>query len=113
MSGVQFGQQIDMNGFKITELSPGVSGTDAVNVNQLNATAPQGFAADLGNGVASTFTVSHGFSSFDVLVQVYEQATGAEIFADVKRVAEDDVSITFGSIPTTNQYRVIVVPVPA
>jgi hypothetical protein len=109
---VQFGQQIDMNGFKVTELGPGSAGTDGVNVNQLTASSPQGFAADLGNGVLTTFTVSHNFSTFDVIVQVFENATGAEIFADVKRVAEDDVNITFGSAPTTNQYRVLVIPVP-
>ena len=112
MSGVQFTSQIDMNGFKVTELSPGTSGTDAVNVNQLTSSSPQGFAADLGDGVNSTFTVSHNFSSFDVIVQMYEVSTGAEIFADVKLAAEDDVSVTFGSIPTVGQYRVLVIPVP-
>ncbi len=112
MSGVQFSNQIDMNGFKVTELGPGVAGTDAVNVNQLTAGSPQGFAQDIGNGVATSFTVSHGFSTFDVIVQVYQISDGAEIYADVKRNAEDDVTIVFGSAPTTNQYRVLIIPVP-
>jgi hypothetical protein len=112
MSGVQFTNQIDMNGFKVTELGPGVSGTDAVNLNQLNATAPQGFAQDIGNGVATSFTVSHGFSTFDVIVQVYQISDGAEIYADVKRNAEDDVTIVFGSAPSAGQYRVLIIPVP-
>lgn len=113
MPGVQFGQQIDMKGFKVTELGPGVAGTDGVNVNQLNATAPQGFAADLGDGVATTFLVSHNFSTFDVIAQVYEQSTGAEIQTQVERAAEDDIRVTFGSAPTLNQYRLLVIPVPA
>lgn len=112
MSGVQFVQQLDLNGNKITEVGTGVAGTDAVNVNQLTAVAPQGFAADLGNGVLTSFTVTHSFSTFDVIVQVYENSTGAEVLAQVTRSAEDDVTIVFGTAPTTNQYRVLVVPVP-
>lgn len=113
MPGVQFGQQIDMNGFKVTEMAAGTNPTDAVNLSQLTAGAPQGFAADLGDGVNSSFTVSHGFSTFDVIVQVYEVATGAEVYAQVTRSAEDDVNIAFGGIPTAGQYRVLVIPVPA
>lgn len=112
MTGVQFGQQIDMNGFKVTELGTGIAGTDAVNVSQLNAASPQGFAQTVGDGVATSFTVSHNFSTFDVIVQVYEVSTGNEIYTDVRRSAEDDVIVAFGSAPTTNQYRVLVVPVP-
>lgn len=112
MPGVQFTNQIDMNSFKVTEMAPGTAGTDAVNVNQLTSSSPQGFAADLGNGVATSFTVSHNFSTLDVIVQVYEIATGAEIFTTVTRSAEDDVTIAFGAAPTTNQYRVLIIPVP-
>jgi hypothetical protein len=113
MSGVQFGQQIDMNGFKITEVGAGVASTDAVNVSQLASLAPQGFAADIGNGVATTITVSHGLSTFDVMVQVYKNSTFETVMVDVIRSAEDDVQITFGTAPTTNEYRVLVIPVPA
>ena len=112
MPGIQVGQQFDMNGNKITELAPGVAGTDAVNVNQLTASSPQGFAADIGNGTNTSFTVSHNFSTFDVIVQIFENATGAEILAQVTRSAEDDVTIAFGVAPTVNQYRVLVIPVP-
>lgn len=113
MTGVQFGQQIDMNGFKITELQAGVSSTDAVNVSQLASLAPQGFAADIGNGVSTTITVTHGLSTFDVIVQVYKNSTFETVYADVVRSAEDDVQITFGAAPASNEYRVLVLPVPA
>ena len=113
MTGVQFGQQIDMNGFKITELQAGVASTDAVNVSQLASLAPQGFAADIGNGVSTTITVSHGLSTFDVIVQVYKNSTFETVYADVVRSAEDDVQITFGAAPASNEYRVLVLPVPA
>lgn len=113
MSGVQFVQQIDMNGLSITELAPGVAGTDAVNVNQLATASPQGFAADIGDGVATSFTVTHLLSTFDVIVQVYEIATGATVHPTINRVAEDDVQLIFGVAPTSAQYRLLVIPVPA
>lgn len=113
MSGVQFGQQIDMNGFKITELQAGSAPTDGVNVSQLAALAPQGFAADIGNGASTTITVSHSLSTFDVIVQVYKNSTFETVLVDVVRSAEDDVQITFGTAPAVNEYRVLVLPVPA
>lgn len=113
MPGVQFGQQIDMNGLKITELAAGVAATDGVNVSQLASLAPQGFAADIGNGVSTTLTVSHGLSTFDVMVQVYKNSTFETVLVGVVRSAEDDVQITFGAAPAANEYRVLVLPVPA
>jgi hypothetical protein len=113
MSGVQFVQQIDMNGFKVTELQAGTASTDAVNVSQLSGFGPQGFATDIGNGTATTFTVSHILSNFDVMVQVYDNGTGAFVNPTIVRSSEDDVQITFGTAPTTAQYRVMVIPVPA
>lgn len=113
MSGVQFVQQIDMNGFKITEVQAGTAPTDVVNVSQLTGLAPQGFAADIGNGVATTITVSHSLSTFDVMVQVYKNSTFETVYPDIVRSAEDDVQITFGTAPATGEYRVLVLPVPA
>lgn len=112
MPGVQFTNQIDLNGFKVTEVGPGTAGTDGVNVDQLTASSPQGFAQTIGDGVATSFTVSHNFSTFDVIASVYEVATGNEITTDIQRSAEDDVIVSFGSSPTAGQYRVLVVPVP-
>lgn len=114
MPGVQFVSQIDMNGFLITELAPGVAGTDAVNVNQLTAGSAEGFRQTIGDGVATSFTVVHGFTN-DVMVSVYAVATGAEIYTTVARdtATPTEVEISFGAAPTTNQYRVLVIPVPA
>ena len=112
MSGVQFGQQIDMNGFKITELAPGVAGTDAVNVNQLTASGPQGFAVSVGDGSLSTFTVTHNFNTFDVMTQVYEVATGNYYATEARIATVNTVEVSFGAPPASNQFRVLVIPVP-
>lgn len=112
MPGVQFGNQIDMNGFKVTEMAPGTAGTDAVNVDQLTAASPQGFATDLGDAVASTFNVDHNFGTLDVLVSVFRKADGVEILTNVTRSTTNRVVVDFGFIPSTNTYRVLVIPVP-
>ena len=112
MPGVQFGQQIDMNGNKITELAPGIAGTDAVNVNQLNAAGPQGFSATIGDGAASTFNVVHSLGTTDVMVQVYEVASGDQWIVEVSTNSVNAVDILFGFVPTAGQFRVQVIPVP-
>lgn len=112
MSGVQFGQQIDMNANKITELAPGVSGTDAVNVNQLTAASPQGFSATVGDGVASTFNVVHSLATTDVMVQVFEVSSGDTWIVETSTNGANSVDVTFGFVPTAGQFRVQVIPVP-
>jgi len=112
MPGVQFGNQIDMNGFKVTEVGPGVAGTDAVNVDQLTASAPQGFAQDVGDAIASTFNIDHNFATLDVMVQVFRKSDGATEFTDVVRSTVNRVIVTFGSVIALNSFRVLVIPVP-
>lgn len=112
MPGVQFTNQVDMNGFKVTELGPGTSGTDAVNVNQLTASGPQGHAQTIGDGTNTTFTVTHNLNTFDVITAVYEVATGTYVFTDARIATVNTVEVAFGSAPATNQYRVLVLPVP-
>lgn len=112
MPGVQFGQQLDLNGNKITELAPGVAGTDAVNVNQLTANAPQGFSATVGDGVASTFNVVHSLATTDVMIQVFEVSSGDQWIVETSTNGANAVDVTFGFIPTAGQFRVQVIPVP-
>lgn len=113
MPGIQMGQQIDMNANKITELAPGVAGTDAVNVNQLNAFA-DGFSVLVGDGVASTFTVTHNFAlanKEDFMARVAEAATGIEYLVEVTSIGVNSFSVAFGFIPTAGQFRVSALPV--
>lgn len=112
MSGVQFGQQIDMNGNKITEGAAATAPTDFVILSQLTASAPQGFSATIGDGVASTFNVVHGLATTDVMIQVYDVANGDQWLTEASTNGANSVDITFGFIPTANQFRVQVIPVP-
>lgn len=108
MPGVQFGNQIDMNGFKVTELAAGVDPTDAVNVSQLN-TAVGGFAGSVGDGVATSFVVTHNLGTRDVLTAVFDNATPWDEFdVQVQHTSTNTVTVIFGAPPALNAYRVLV-----
>lgn len=113
MPGIQFGQQIDMNANKITELAPGTNPTDAVNLSQLTAFA-DGFAQTVGDGVLSTFTITHNLAlanKDDYVIRVAEISSGAEFNIENNSIGINSLSITFGFIPALNAYRVAILPV--
>ena len=51
--------------------------------------------------------IAHGLDSTDVIVQLYDVTTGLTVYADVDRVSNALVSVTFGSTPT-NSIRVLI-----
>jgi len=81
--------------------------TDLVNyiASQINAGK---YVVNIGNNIATSFTVTHNLNSLDVDVELYENATGDTVLADVLRTGVNTISVSFASAPTTNQYRVIV-----
>jgi hypothetical protein len=67
------------------------------------------YATLIGDGSATTYTVTHGLNTRDVVVQLYDAATYETVEADVVRNGVDTVQITFGSPPATNSIRVVVI----
>lgn len=65
-------------------------------------------AADVGNGVNTSFAVVHNFGTQDVTVQVYDSATYNTVIADVVRTSTTTVTVTFATAPSSNAYRVVV-----
>jgi hypothetical protein len=57
--------------------------------------------------ITDTATISHGLSSSDVMVQLYDITTGETVYADVDRISTTQVTITFATTPT-NSIRVLV-----
>lgn len=112
MPGIQMGQQIDMNGNKITEGAAGTAATDFVIKSQMDAIAPQGFSATIGDGAASTFNVVHSLNTTDVMAQVFEVASGDAWLTEVSTSGVNAIDVTFGFVPTAGQFRVQVIPVP-
>lgn len=68
------------------------------------------YAANVGNNVLSTITVTHNLNSRDVVVSVHETASPYErVYPDIQHATADTVDLIFASAPSTNQYRVVVV----
>lgn len=63
----------------------------------------------IGNGVDSSFTLIHDWDTTDVMVQVYEVATGETVIADTTRTDTDTVTISFSAAPSNNAYKVVVI----
>lgn len=67
-------------------------------------------SASVGNGSATSITVSHNFGTQDVAVHVYDNASPyAQVEADIEHTNSNDVTIKFAEAPTSNQYRVVVI----
>jgi hypothetical protein len=66
--------------------------------------------ASVGDGSATTYTVTHNLGTRDVVVQVTRVASPYDVvIADVAAATEATVTVTFATAPTSNQYRVVVI----
>ncbi len=66
------------------------------------------FAQDIGNGSATSITVTHNLGTLDVQVQVYDKATTETVECDVTRPTANQVTLTFAVAPALGTLRVIV-----
>lgn len=69
----------------------------------------QKYAADIGDGAATTIAVNHARNTRDVSVTVYDKTTWEEVLVDVVHTDVNNVHITFGAAPALNAYRVVVI----
>jgi hypothetical protein len=88
-------------------------GTTALTFAKVfSTTQPTGtvtkFSQSIGDGSTTSFVLTHGLNSLDVVVQVYANSGGAQVEADVTHTSTTQVTIAFATAPTTNQYRVVV-----
>lgn len=67
------------------------------------------YATNVGDGSATSYTITHNLGTRDVIVSVYE-ATGsyAEVICDVNHATTNTITLLFSVAPTSNQYRVVV-----
>lgn len=103
--------------YDLTPLYPGaawgnITGTITNQTDLINYIASQinagKYVVNVGNNSATSFTVTHSLNTLDVDVELFENATGETVLADVSRTGVNTISVSFATAPTTNQYRVIV-----
>ncbi len=52
--------------------------------------------------ISDTATITHNLASKDVIIQLYDVATGETVYADVVRAGNNTATITFASTPANN-----------
>ena len=90
----------------------GISGYDSadfdVNANGWVQLATKQYVTSIGNGSATSYTVTHNLNSKDVIVQLYDVSSFDTVIADVVRTSVDVVTVDFSTAPTTNDIRVLI-----
>jgi hypothetical protein len=67
------------------------------------------YAASVGDGTNTSYTVTHNLNTRDVVVTIYDNsAPYAEVMCDVQHSTTSTVTVLFSVAPTSNQYRVVV-----
>ena len=67
------------------------------------------YSQDIGNGSLTSITVTHNLGTEDVTVALKEVSSGRGAIPAVGARTTNSVTLTFGTAPTTGQYRVTVV----
>lgn len=68
------------------------------------------YAANIGNGTATTITVNHNLNTTDITVTLREVVTPySVVITDIQIVDANNIKLLFAVAPTANQYRVVVI----
>lgn len=67
-----------------------------------------GYAADIGDGTATSFALTHGLGTRDVVVVIYDNSTYEEVITDVVLTSTSVVTVSFAAAPASNAYRVVI-----
>ena len=93
-------------------LDVGAGAGITVNANDVaidTAVVVRKYAVNLGDGSATSYTITHNLGTRDVTVALYEVASPyAEVLADIEHTTTNTITVKFSVAPTTDQYRVAV-----
>jgi len=98
-TGAVFGQVLKFNGVKfIPDEDTAEDGLGTVSK----------YSATIGDGANTTFTVTHGLGTRDVLVEIYETGYYETVYAAVRRSNLNSIEVTFATPPDSSSRRVVV-----
>lgn len=67
-----------------------------------------GYAANVGDGAATSFALTHNLGTRDVTVSIYDNSTFEEVFTDVVLTSTSVVTVSFAVAPANAAYRVVI-----
>lgn len=66
------------------------------------------FKANIGNGTATSFAITHNLATRDCIVEVYDNTTYETVMTKVARTNTNTVTVSVASAPATNALRVLI-----
>jgi hypothetical protein len=95
-----------------TDLAVGAGNGISVLTNTVaidSAVVVSKYAANVGDGSATSYTITHNLGTRDIQVTVYDNSSPyAEVVCDVNHATTNTATLLFSVAPTSNQYRVVV-----
>ena len=84
------------------------SGTTYVEISQ--STIHKYTGTITGDGTTTTFTITHGLDSRDVIVNIYDGSTYEDVVVDIIRTTTSAIAVTFATAPSNAKtYKVVIV----
>ena len=104
------GLEVTANGVGINNGTGFTFSSGALVFDTANGYGVRKIASSIGDGSATSYTVTHGLATRDVTIQIFDNASPyAQVEADVEHTDSNTATIKFAVAPTTDQYRVVVV----
>lgn len=94
-----------------TTVNTGTDDTEAITALKLKTYLDGrtgGYATSIGDGTATSFTVTHNLGTTDVIVMLVDNTTGEEVMADVVVATTNTITVSFALAPSASGIRVIV-----
>jgi hypothetical protein len=66
------------------------------------------YIATIGDGSATSYTVTHGLGSRRVMVQMYDSSSYETVYAQVVRTSTTAITVDFNNAPSANDVTVMV-----
>lgn len=111
LSGTTF--SVKSGGIGNTQLAAGAAlaniGAGGITDSYLASTFTKKHSENFGNGVLTSFTITHNLGTKDVIVQVRNNSTDAFENFTIVATTTSAVTISCNVAPTTNAYRAIVI----
>lgn len=82
--------------------------TQAKLDSTLEAKIVNGYAVTVGDGSATSFTVTHNLNSLDIMVMMYKVSTGECVTCQVARTSVNAISVGAFPAPASNDLRILV-----
>jgi hypothetical protein len=87
----------------------GGTGSGSASGARTNLGATGKYATTIGDGVTTTYTITHNLGTTDVVAAVTLISGGVALLADWAAATSNTITVTFGVAPASNTVRVVVV----